>query len=102
MDSDSKVAGERLNRWKMALINRGSAASDILQELARSGLDEGVGENHPVHAAITYLQTHSVDADRMNYARARRLGLALGSGNAEATCKSLSLANYQLWHKYWG
>jgi hypothetical protein len=37
----------------MVLINRGRAATDILQELARSGLDEGVGENHPVHAAIT-------------------------------------------------
>ena len=37
----------------------------------------------------TYLQSHSADADRMNYARARRLGLALGTGNVEATCKSL-------------
>jgi hypothetical protein len=89
IDTESKVAGERLNRWKMVLLNRGSAATDILQELVKSGLDEGVGENHPVHAAISYLQTHSVDADRMNYARARRLGLPLGSGNAEATCKSL-------------
>ena len=89
IDTDSKVANERLSRWKMVLLNRGSAATDILQELVRSGLDEGVGENHPVHAAITYLQTHSADADRMNYARARRLGLPLGSGNAEATCKSL-------------
>lgn len=83
------AAGERLNRWKMALLNRASAATDILEELVASGRDEGVGEDHPVHAAITYLESHSVDADRMNYARARRLGLALGSGNVEATCKSL-------------
>ena len=76
-------------RWKLALLNRESAATDILVELADSGLDEGVGENHPVHEAITYLESHSVDADRMNYARARRLGLPLGSGNVEATCKSL-------------
>jgi hypothetical protein len=89
MDSDSKAAGEKLTRWKMTLLNRASAAIDILVELMESGLDEGVGENHPVHAAITYLQTHSAEADRMNYARARRLGLPLGSGNAEATCKSL-------------
>jgi len=89
MDSDSKVADEKLTRWKMTLLNRASAAIDILVELMESGLDEGVGENHPVHAAITYLQTHSAEADRMNYARARRLGLPLGSGNAEATCKSL-------------
>jgi hypothetical protein len=89
MDSDSKAAGERLTRWKMTLLNRASAAIDILVELMESGLDEGVGEDHPVHAAITYLQTHSAEAERMNYARARRLGLPLGSGNAEATCKSL-------------
>ncbi len=89
MDSDSKAADEKLTRWKMTLLNRASAAIDILVELMESGLDEGVGDNHPVHAAITYLQTHSAEADRMNYARARRLGLPLGSGNAEATCKSL-------------
>lgn len=83
------AAGDKLRRWKLALLNRGSAAQDILGELIASGLDEGVGEDHPVHAAITYLQSHSEDADRMNYARARRLGLPLGSGNVEATCKSL-------------
>lgn len=86
---DSKAAGERLRRWKMSLLNRASAATGILEELTASGLDEGVGADHPVHAAITYLESHSVDSDRMNYARARRLGLALGSGNVEATCKSL-------------
>ncbi len=83
------AAGDTLRRWKLHLLNRASAATDILAELVASGRDEGVGEDHPVHAAITYLQTHSADADRMNYARARRLGLALGSGNVEATCKSL-------------
>jgi hypothetical protein len=82
-------AGERLSRWKLSLLNRGHAAQGILEEVVASGLDEGPGEEHPVHAAITYLQSHSQDADRMNYARARRLGLALGSGNVEATCKSL-------------
>lgn len=89
IETDSKAADERVSRWKMTLLNRASAAADILEELIQSGRDEGVGENHPVHAAITYLQTHSVEADRMNYARARRQGLPLGSGNAEATCKSL-------------
>ena len=89
LDSDVKAAGERQRRWKMTLLNRGSAAIDILAELLDSGRDEGPGENHPIHAAITYLETHSAEADRMNYARARRLGLPLGSGNAEATCKSL-------------
>jgi hypothetical protein len=86
---DSTAAGDRLGRWKMALLNRSSAATDILKELTASGRDEGVGADHPVHAAITYLQSHGADTDRMNYARARRLGLALGSGNVEATCKSL-------------
>ena len=86
---NSTAAGERLGRWKMSLLNRSSAATDILKELIASGRDEGAGTEHPVHAAITYLQSHSADADRMNYARARRLGLPLGSGNVEATCKSL-------------
>jgi len=83
------AADGRLNRWKATLLNRANAAADIREELVASGLDEGVGDDHPVHAAITYLQSHGIDADRMNYARARRLGLALGSGNVEATCKSL-------------
>ena len=82
-------APARLNRWRLALLTRRMAAADILEELVASGLDEGPGDDHPVHAAITYLQSNSEAATRMNYARARRLGLPLGSGNVEATCKSL-------------
>ena len=89
MEGPGAASGEKLRRWKLNLLNRASAAKDILQELVASGMDEGPGDDHPVHAAITYFQSHSRDADRMNYARARRLGLALGSGNVEATCKRL-------------
>jgi hypothetical protein len=78
-----------VQRWKTRLINRSIAAHEILDELIGSGMDEGPGESHPIHAAITYLQSHHENAERMNYARARRLGLPLGSGNVEATCKSL-------------
>ncbi len=88
LDGPSQASG-RLHRWRLALLNRRTAATDILEELVACGLDEGPGDDHPVHAAITYLRSHSEDADRMNYARARRLGLPLGSGNVEATCKSL-------------
>jgi hypothetical protein len=86
---DEHEAKHRLERWKLSLRKRGSAATEILKELIASGKDEGPGVDHPVHAAITYLKNHSQRADRMNYARARRLGLPLGSGNVEATCKSL-------------
>ena len=88
-DGEEPAEG-RLRRWKMNLLNRESAATAILEELLASGKEQVfVGEERPVHAAITYLRTHSQEADRMNYAEARRLGLALGSGVVEATCKSL-------------
>lgn len=89
LEDSAAGAGERLGGWKQALLHRSSAATGILEELIASGCDEGVGTDHPVHEAITYLQSHGCETNRMDYARARRLGLALGTGNVEATCKSL-------------
>lgn len=76
-----------LHGWRLRLLNRSSSVPEILQELYRSGKAElAVGTSRPVHEAITYLENHQT---RMNYAAARRRGFPVGSGNVEATCKSL-------------
>jgi len=76
-----------LHGWRLRLLNRTGSVAEILQELYTSGKEEvAVGTRRPVHEAITYLENHQA---RMNYASARRHGLPVGSGNVEATCKSL-------------
>lgn len=76
-----------LQAWRLRLLNRSGSLDEILQELHGSGKEEvAVGKSRPVHEAITYLENHR---ERMNYAYARRRGLPVGSGNVEATCKSL-------------
>jgi hypothetical protein len=76
-----------LRRWKLALLHRDCAASNILDELRASG-KENVRRHggQPVHDAVTYFANN---AEKMNYADARRRGLPIGSGNVEATCKTL-------------
>jgi hypothetical protein len=76
-----------LHGWRLRLLNRTSSVAEILQELYASGKAQlAVGTSRPVHEAITYLENHQ---PRMNYAAARRRGFPVGSGNVEATCKSL-------------
>ncbi len=84
---DEATAETTIHRWRMRLLNAASAAPEILAELRQSGREDvRVGKERPVHDAITYLQNH---ADRLDYAAARRRGLPVGSGNVEATVKSL-------------
>lgn len=84
---------EVVQRWKLKLLNTEGAVWRILTELQESGMDNvKIGESAPVHDAITYLTNNG---ERMNYAEARELGLPIGSGNTEATCKTLFNARFK-------
>lgn len=76
-----------LGRWKLALVNHDRAAQRILSELVESGQEDVAHDGQrPVHDAITYFENN---LHRMRYASARQQGLPIGSGNVEATCKTL-------------
>lgn len=76
-----------LATWRLKLLNRRAAVDDILATLTAAGKRTlRVGTTRPVHDAITYLANHR---EMMDYPSARRRGLPIGSGNTEATCKTL-------------
>ncbi len=78
-----------LQSWKIKLA-RDEGAADRLFHLLRGRRVLTTGwtdaEFAAVHAAFTYFQNNR---DKMDYPRARRRGLPIGSGNVEATCKCL-------------
>ena len=85
LDDAAKTA--KVWQWRRLLRARKDAAATILVELLASGCEEVlVDGERPVHDAITYLQNN---LERMNYAGAIKKGLPIGSGNVEATCKTL-------------
>ena len=80
-------ASRVLQMWRVRLLNRRQTLGEIWAELQDSGQQGvAVGASRPVHEALTYLENHRL---KMNYAAARKRGLPVGSGNVEATCKSL-------------
>lgn len=80
-------ARPELRRWRIRLRSANSAAAEILAELRDSGMtNRSRDSKRPVHEAITYFENH---AERMRFARSLRLGLPIGSGSVEATCKTL-------------
>lgn len=82
-----EAAKSELRRWKHMLCRTGKAATKILEELRESGRENNRRNGkRPVHEAITYIDNHE---QRMNFASAIRRGLPIGSGNVEATCKTL-------------
>lgn len=83
-----KNAAAVVARWKMRLLNSKSAPSTILAELeaAKPPRKRNADDECPVQAAMTYFRNQG---ERMTFVEARAAGLPIGSGNVEATCKSL-------------
>lgn len=76
---DAAIAAATLERWKSLLQESETAWAVILAKLEQHDTPE-------VRAALTYIDNHR---GRLGYASARADGLPVGSGNVEATCKSL-------------
>ncbi|MCC7173432.1 MAG: ISKra4 family transposase [Planctomycetes bacterium] len=86
IEGDEANRKRRLADYRRRLCTHRHAPETILSELRASGREDVTNSDCPVHAAITYFENQG---DLMAYVEARRDGLPVGSGNVEATCKSL-------------
>jgi hypothetical protein len=88
METRRRAGPGQLRRWKDLLLEQPGAGKQILAELEASGLSnvDAADGTKPVADALRYLGKRLRMA---RYASARSLGLPIGSGNVEATCKSL-------------
>ncbi len=86
IESDENTRKARLAECRRRLCTRRDAPTTILAELRASGRENLDDKECSVHAAITYFENQG---HLMAYVDARRDGLPVGSGNVEATCKSL-------------
>jgi hypothetical protein len=86
---DEGRTSAELSRWKLRLLNRSTAATELRDEL-RSWLavpeEEPLGDGDPLAEAVGFL-TRQLRAGRLDYAAARRAGQPVGSGPVEASCK---------------
>ena len=86
IERDENERRQELAKWRRWLLMNPSAPAKILALLLESQREDPDDKECPVHAAITYLENQ---AHLMRYPAARNAGLPIGSGNVEATCKSL-------------
>lgn len=75
-----RVGEQLVSQWKFWLLNCNDGAARVRRDLIEY---RGLGA---VDEAITYIDNQR---DRMRYAQARARGLPIGSGNVEASCKSI-------------
>ena len=69
------------------------AGAKIATEIASWGQEWlAVGDERPVHDALSFLANHR---GRLDYARASQQGRPVGSGAVEATCKSLIAVRFK-------
>jgi len=75
-----RVVEQLLSQWKFWLLNDDDGVARVRRDLVQYRGKRAVDE------AITYIDNQG---HRMRYAEARARGLPIGSGNVEASCKSI-------------